>query len=85
MGQSSYTSLKFFGISLHPYGDENAHLMPLNPDKQGYLVLNIGGTLAHEIQIAESKFSVKLLQTLYSDCAAQTGGFSHLGFRAIIF
>ncbi len=85
LGQNSYTSLKFFGLSLHPYGDENAHLMPLNPDKEGYLVLNLGGTLAHEIQIAESKYSVKALQTLYADCASQLGGFSHIGIRAIVF
>lgn len=59
--------------------------MPLNPDNKGYLVLNVGGTLAHEIQIAKSKFSFKALQTLYADCASQTGGFSHIGVRAIIF
>lgn len=82
--QSAHTSLKFFGLSLHPYGDENAHLMPLNPDKKGYLVLNTGGVIGHEIQIARSKFSVKTLQALYADCATQTAGFSHIGFRTII-
>lgn len=83
-GQEFYTSLKFFGLSLHPYGDENAHLMPFNPDEKGYLVLNIGGVLGHEIQIGGSRYSVKMLQALYADCAAQTGGFSHVGLRAII-
>lgn len=83
-GQQSYTSLKFFGLSLHPYGDENAELMPLNPDGRGYLTLNLGGVPGHEIRIAESRFSVKVLQALYYDCAGQTGGFSHIGFRAII-
>lgn len=82
--QTSYTSLKFFGLSIHPYGDKNAHLMPINPDKKGYVVWNLGGVLAHERQVANSKYSLKVLQALYSDCAAQAGGFSHVGIRAII-
>lgn len=85
LAQESFFSIKFFGLSYHPYGDENAELMPLNPDGKGYAVLNIGGTLGYEIQIARSKYSVKALQSLYSDCAAQLGGFSHFGFRAVIF
>lgn len=85
LGQSHYTSLKFFGLSLHPYGDENAHLMPLNPDGRGYTVLNVGATLAHEIPLAGSGLTLKLMQALYADCAAQTGGFSHIGLRATVF
>jgi hypothetical protein len=84
-GQSHYTSLKFFGLSLHPYGDENAHLMPLNPDNKGYLVLNTGATLSHEIPIFKGRHTIKIMQALYADCAAQTGGFSHIGLRGTIF
>lgn len=58
--------------------------MPLNPDGRGYLTLNLGGVPGHEIRIADSRLSVKVLQALYYDCAGQTGGFSHIGFRAII-
>lgn len=83
--QGSASSLKFFGLSLHPHGDPNAHLMPINPDGQGYLVLNLGGMLAHEIAVLDSAFSIKAIQTLYADCAGQTGGFSHIGIRFLVF
>ncbi|WP_026464183.1 hypothetical protein [Adhaeribacter aquaticus] len=78
-------NVKFFGLSLHPKGDVNAPLMPLNPDKKGYLVFNLGGTVSYEHFIKPDKFSVKFIQALYSDCAAQLGGFTHLGVRWVIF
>lgn len=84
-GQGSASSLKFFGLSLHPHGDPNAHLMPINPDGQGYLVLNLGGMLGHEIAVLDSAFSVKAIQSLYADCAGQAGGFSHIGIRFLVF
>ena len=81
----SNLNLKFFGLSLHPRGDKNAKLMPLNPDKKGYLVLNLGGSLGYEHFLKPGKFSIKAIQALYSDCAAQLGGFTHLGARWVIF
>lgn len=83
-GQSNL-NLKFFGLSLHPKGDVNAYLMPLNPDKKGYLVFNLGGSLAYERFIKKDKFSLKAIQAVYSDCAAQLGGFTHLGVRWVVF
>lgn len=83
--QSHYSLLKFFGLSLHPYGDENAHLMPLNPDREGYFVLNTGATLSHQIPILKGRYTIKIMQALYADCAAQLGGFSHIGLRGTIF
>lgn len=83
--QGHATSLKFFGLSLHPRGDENAHLMPINPDRQGYVVLNLGGVLGHEVAVLDSAFSIKAIQALYADCAGQTGGFSHIGIRFLVF
>lgn len=78
-------NLKFFGISLHPKGDVNAPLMPLNPDNKGYLVFNLGGTLGYEYFLKPNKFSIKGIQAVYSDCAAQLGGFSHVGLRWVVF
>ncbi|WP_223815893.1 hypothetical protein [Adhaeribacter rhizoryzae] len=81
----SNLNLKFFGLSLHPKGDVNAPLMPLNPDKKGYFVFNLGGTLGYEHFLKPDKFSLKAIQAVYSDCAAQLGGFTHLGVRWVIF
>lgn len=77
--------VKFFGLSIHPGGDENAFLMPRKLDDNGVLVLNLGAMLSTEKFIYQNRVSVKAVQGIYSDCAAQLGGFSHLGIRAIIF
>ncbi len=80
-----YWGFKYFGLSLHPKGDPNAPLMPLNPDKKGYFVFNLGGMVSYEQFWKPQKFSVKGIQAIYTDCAAQLGGFTHIGLRAIIF
>lgn len=78
-------SFKYFGLSLHPNGDPNAPLMPLNPDRKGYLVFNLGGMASYEQFFKPHKFSFKGIQALYTDCAAQLAGFTHVGVRAVIF
>ena len=78
-------NFKYFGLTFHPRGDDNAELMPLNPDGKGYLVFNIGGSVAYEQYFVQDKFSVKAIQALYADCAMQFAGFTHLGVRAVIF
>lgn len=78
-------SLKFFGLSLHPKGDPNAALMPRKLDPKGHLVLNLGLVGGYENYIWKDRISVKILQSLYSDCAARLGGFSHVGLRAVVF
>src|SRR5690606_27653806 len=84
MAQNS-VGLKFFGLSIHPGGDENAPLMPRRFDDNGVWVLNLGGMLSYEKFIYEDGVSLKAVQGFYSDCAAQPGGFSHIGLRARIF
>jgi hypothetical protein len=78
-------NFKYFGLTLHPKGDDNAELMPLNPDGKGYLVVNLGGSIGYEHFIKGDKFSIKAIQALYADCAMQLAGFTHLGVRAVIF
>lgn len=77
--------IKYFGVSLHPNGDVNAPLMPLNPDKKGYLVFNLGAMVSYEQFFKPHKFSFKGIQAVYTDCAAQLAGFTHLGIRAVVF
>ena len=78
-------NFKYFGLTLHPKGDDNAELMPLNPDGKGYLVVNLGASVGYEHFIKGDKFSVKAIQALYADCAMKLAGFTHLGVRAVIF
>ncbi|GAB2541835.1 hypothetical protein GCM10027189_26150 [Rufibacter soli] len=78
-------NVKYFGLTLHPKGDNNAELMPLNPDGKGYLVLNVGGSVGYEHFLVPGKISLKAIQALYADCALRFAGFTHLGVRAVIF
>lgn len=77
--------IKFFGLSIHPFGDENAFLMPRKLDRNGYFVLNLGAMLSYEKFVWQDILSVKAIQAGYSDCAARAGGFSHIGVRGKIF
>lgn len=77
--------IKFFGLSMHPFGDENAFLMPRKLDGKGYFVLNLGAMLSYEKFFWQDILSVKVIQAGYSDCAARAGGFSHIGIRGKIF
>ena len=77
--------IKIFGLSIHPKGEKaNAHLMPNRLDPDGYLVMNIGAMFSYEKFVFKDIVSLKTVQALYSDCAAQPGGFSHIGVRAQI-
>lgn len=76
--------IKFFGLSMHPKGEENAFLMPRKLDDQGVLVVNLGAVVSYEKFVFKDKFSIKVAQALYSDCADRLGGFSHIGFRSKI-
>lgn len=74
---------KYFGLSIHPKGEkDNAFLMPNKLDKDAYMVLNLGGVISYEFFVYKDILSLKAAQALYADCAARTGGFSHLGVRA---
>ncbi|RNI29306.1 hypothetical protein [Rufibacter latericius] len=87
-GQAQYKrnlNIKYFGLTLHPKGDDNAELMPLNPDGKGYLVVNIGASVGYEHFFVPGKFSVKAIQAFYADCAMRFAGFTHLGVRAVVF
>ncbi len=77
--------LKFFGLSVHPQGVIHEELMPLKLDPDGYVVLNLGGTLNAEYYIWKDIVSVKLVQGFYADCAMQPAGFTHIGLRGRIF
>ena len=78
--------LKFMGLSFHPLsGKPNAELMPNRLDKQAYFVLDLGALLSYEYFIVPDVLSVKFIQGLYADCAAQLAGVTSVGLRARIF
>ena len=78
--------LKFMGLSFHPLsGKPNAELMPNRLDEQAYFVWDLGALLTYEYFIVPDILSVKFIQGLYADCAAQFAGVTSIGLRARIF
>ena len=78
--------LKFMGLSFHPLsGEPNAELMPNRLDEQAYFVWDLGALLTYEYFIVPDILSVKFIQGLYADCAAQFAGVTSIGLRARIF
>ena len=78
--------LRFFGLSIHPHGEsENARIMPLRLDREAYFVQNLGGILSYERPVYKDFLLTKVAVALYSDCAAQLGGFVHVGLRGRLF
>ena len=74
------------GLSFHPLsGKPNAELMPNRLDEQAYFVLDFGALLTYEYFIVPDVLSVKFIQGLYADCAAQIAGVTSIGLRARIF
>lgn len=78
--------IRLFGLSIHPYGEvQNAHIMPLKYDRDAYFVQNLGALLSYEYDLYRNVLFAKGVIGVYSDCAAQLGGFFHLGLRGRIF
>ena len=83
--QSHNIGIKYFGLSIHPFGAYNSDLMPLKIGQNGEIVFNVGLMGSFEKYIWRNFISVKFAQAFYGDCLLQFAGFSHIGFRFRIF
>jgi hypothetical protein len=82
VSQNISLGVKYFGLSIHPFGAINSNIMPLKLDPEGVLVLNTGLSFGVEYFIPRVNFiSIKFVQGIYFDCIGQFAGFSHLGIR----
>jgi len=81
--QSAFT-VRYVGITIHPFGDDQANLQPYKLDKKAYFVANFGGLAGYERFVWEDIVSVKLLQGLFSDCSGGWAAVTHLGFRGVL-
>lgn len=82
--QSCFT-LRYFGLTVHPFGDDQASLQPYRLDDGAYFVANFGGLAGVEKYVWEDIVSIKALQGVFTDCSAGWAGISHLGFRGLLF
>jgi hypothetical protein len=76
-----YFEVKFVGISVHLKENPHPHLYKRKFDRKGFVVLNAGVILSVEKFVYNDLVSIKFAQAIFSDCANQFAGFSHLGFR----
>ncbi|MBU2018349.1 MAG: hypothetical protein KJ941_01775 [Bacteroidetes bacterium] len=76
---------KYFGMTIHPFGDSYAYLQPYRLDKNARFVLNFGAFIGVERFLSNPRFSIKAIQAGFLDCSGGWAGFSHLGFRSLVF
>lgn len=77
----SNVSLKYFGLTMHPFGDKTAYLQPYKLDNNARFVLNFGGFASYEKYLWEEIISVKAMQGVFTDCSGGMAGVTHLGLR----
>ncbi|MBD2702873.1 hypothetical protein IC229_19660 [Spirosoma sp. BT702] len=73
--------LRFVFGTLHPKGNKMAFLMPLRLDDNATFVLNWGFIGSYQYYFHKKRWSVKVAQGMYSDCAKLFAGHTHLGLR----
>lgn len=78
--QSTFT-LKYFGMTVHPFGDPTAHLQPYKLDNKARFVVNFGGFAGYEQFVYRDLVSVKAIGGLFTDCSAGWATVVHLGPR----
>ncbi len=78
--QSTFT-LKYFGMTIHPFGDPTAHLQPFKLDDRARFVANFGGFAGYEKFVYRDLVSVKAIGGLFSDCSGGWATVAHLGPR----
>lgn len=81
--QSTLT-VKYFGLTIHPFGDRSAALMPYKLDDRGVFVSNFGGFIGYEKYIYEDFISAKIIQGVFTDCSGGLAGVTHFGLRGIL-
>lgn len=78
--QSAFT-LKYFGLTVHPFGDKTANIQPFKLDDKARFVANFGVFAGYERFVYKDYFSVKIIEALFTDCSGGWAMIHHLGFR----
>lgn len=82
-GQETLT-IKYFGLTIHPFGDASAHLQPNKLDKNARFVVNTGLFVGYEKFLYEDLFSLKVIQGITTDCSNGLASISHFGARVLL-
>ncbi len=82
-GQETVT-VKYFGLTIHPFGDRTAALQPNKLDKNARFVVNMGAFVGYEKYFYEDLFSVKIIQGVFTDCSNGLAVLTHIGPRVAL-
>jgi hypothetical protein len=82
--QSTFT-LKYFGVTVHPFGDRTADLQPYKLDREAHVVLNFGVYAGYERFVYKDLVSIKAIQGGFTDCSGGWASVTHIGVRALLF
>lgn len=74
-------TVKYFGMTIHPFGDRTAELQPYKLDKNARFVVNKGLFVGFEKYFYEDLFSVKIIQGVLTDCSDGLAIVTHIGPR----
>lgn len=83
-GQSNI-SARYFGMTIHPFGDEQAALQPNRLDKNARFVTNLGGFITYEKFIWQDIISIKGLQAVFTDCSGGMATVTNLSIQTFLF
>jgi hypothetical protein len=80
--KGKYFSVQFMGLTIHPGGGAVRMVQnyPLKFDEKAYFVLNVGATVAYDVDLSK-KFFLRSSAGFFMDCAYLKSGFLHVGFR----
>jgi hypothetical protein len=81
--QNSF-SLRYFGLTVHPFGDQTASLQPYKLDKNAFVVANFGAFASVDHYVWHDIVAVTFMQAAFTDCSGGLAGFTHIGVRALI-
>ncbi|MFT5777680.1 MAG: hypothetical protein ACI837_000628 [Crocinitomicaceae bacterium] len=82
-GQETLT-IKYFGLTIHPWGDKTAALQPNKLDDNAHFVANVGLFVGYEKFLYRNIVSVKGIQGIMSDCSNGLASVTHFGVRGIL-
>lgn len=75
-------SVRYFGLTIHPFGDQTASVQPYKLDKHAIVVANFGGFLVFDHYLKKDYIAITLMQAAFTDCSGGPAGFTHIGIRA---
>lgn len=74
-------TVKYFGLTVHPFGDPTAQIQPYKLDDRARFVLNFGGFVGYEKFFYRDYIAAKVIQGAFSDCSGGFASITHLGAR----